>query len=57
MFYHFIGRIMKLASTNLNYILIVGAALQYTAVYFILFTFSTSELADMQTVLCNVRSC
>ena len=49
-------RIVKLCSHNLNYLIILGAALLYASVFMYEFTADRSH-ANLQTVLCNVRNC
>ena len=49
------SRVVKLASPNLNYLLIGGAALMYACVF--MYTFMFTEVGEIwkQTILCNVR--
>ena len=46
---------MKLCSRNLNYLIILGAALLYASVFMYEFTADRNH-ANLQTVLCNVRN-
>ena len=48
-------RVVKLASPNINYLLIAGAALMYTCVFLYTFMFTEIDEVSKQTVLCNVR--
>ena len=46
-------RVVKLASPNLNYLIIVGSVLLYTCVY--LYVYSPDSFSE-ETFMCNVRS-
>lgn len=52
----FYYRIIKLASPNLNYILLFGSSLLYCSMYF--YSYSEDAISvDFLTALCNVRTC
>ena len=50
------SRVVKLASPNINYLLIAGAALMYACVFMYTFMFTNVNEAWKQTILCNVRN-
>ena len=49
-------RIVKLSSPNLNYLIVVGAALLYTCVYLYTYTADSLDKTVTQSVICNVRT-
>lgn len=46
---------MKLSSPNLNYLIVIGAALLFLCVYLYNYTVDSLDEAVLQTVVCNVR--
>ena len=48
-------RVVKLSSPNLNYLIIIGAALLFLCVYLYNYTVDSLDKAALQTVVCNVR--
>ena len=49
---HIQTRIVKLSSRNLNYLIVAGAAILYTSVFFYIF----SERESLHDSLCSVRN-
>ena len=47
-------RVVRLSSPNLNFLIILGAALMYAAVLFFVYESTSLDGASAQTVLCNV---
>ena len=47
-------RVVRLGSPKLNFFIILGAALMYTAVLFYVYESTSLDGASVQTALCNV---
>ena len=48
-------RAVKLSSPNLNYLIVIGAALLFLCVYLYNYTVDSLDQTALQTVVCNVR--
>lgn len=46
---------VKLSSPNLNYLIIIGAALLFISVYLYNYTVDSLDKTVIQTLICNVR--
>ena len=49
-----LNRVVRLSSPNLNYLIIVGAALLYGTVFLYVFSAQNMHQAIVQSILCNV---